>query len=110
MYSSKNELNNSDSLVVFFMNIKHEMSIALDGTDQNGNVVPRNQDIIVISSLNDNGDNHSTESKNCVEKFCEGFKPYQGYFILNENWESFYIPPYDDIASHIRHKIKGDKL
>ena len=92
------------------MNIKHEMNIAMSAKDQNGNIVPRNQDIIVITSLNDNEDNHSKESKDCVEKFCEGFKPYQGYFILNEDWESFYIPPYDDIASHIRHKIKGDKF
>ena len=30
------------------MNIKHEMSIAMESTDKNGNIIPRNQDIIVI--------------------------------------------------------------
>ena len=81
--------------------------LALPGIDENGNQVERNKDIVSILSLNDDGDNGSKESKKGVESFCEKLKPYQGYVAINEDYEAFYIPPYDDIASQIRHKING---
>lgn len=58
------------------MNIKHEIVIALDGIDKHGNKVPRNQDIVVVSSLYDNGLPNSDQDEKCIEKFCEEFKPY----------------------------------
>ena len=89
------------------MNLKQELIVALPGIDKDGNTVERNKDIVSVLSLNDDGDNDSIESKKCVESFCEKLKPYQGYVAINEDYEAFYIPPYDDIASQIRHKIKG---
>ena len=39
------------------MNLKQELIATLPGIDENGNQIERNKDIVVITSLNDNGNN-----------------------------------------------------
>lgn len=91
------------------MRLETNMIIPLTGKDQNGNKVPPHPDSVILQKLVE-GEPEKPEEQEAIEDFEKEIRKYQGYLAINENFETTYIPPYDDIAAVIRHKFKGNEF
>ena len=91
------------------MRLKSQIILPLDSVDESGNKVPAHPDIVILNNLVE-GEIEKPEEQVAIEEFEKNIKKFQGYLVINENFETAYIPPYDDIASVIRHKFQGNEF
>lgn len=92
------------------MQLKSTIAVPLPGTDMNGNQVPAHPDYVVLSNLIDGEPKDPEKAQEAIKEFCKNVEQYKGYLAINENFETTYIPPYDDIAAVIRHKFGGNEF
>lgn len=92
------------------MKIKTQFIIPQEGIDQDRNKVPAHKDTVALRSLDEAEQETPQEEQGAIEEFLQDVGKFQGYIAINENFETAYIPPYDDIAAVIRHKLKGDEF
>ena len=92
------------------MRIENKLIFPLEGTDENGSKVPANSDTVLLRRLVEGEPENPQEEQEAVEEFEHDIKKVNGYLAINENFETTYIPPYDDIAAVIRHKCNGNEF
>lgn len=93
------------------MRIRDSIIIPLPGEDvKTGKPVPAHSDYVILRDLAEGKPENPKEEQKGIEEFEKDVRQYNGYLAVNENFETGYIPPYDDIAAVIRHKLKGNKF